>query len=329
MKIKRKDNLDNLSSLENNIARLYRYNIIQPLKGFCRVVEEGSLSRAAEKYSVTPGLLTKQIKVIENQLGVELFNRDNNCRIFPNEAGLKFYDKASKIITQLENLVIEFNKEMADEENKILRIGTSPVMLNKLIPFISKFENENKLVRVDFIVKQKSEMFDLLADNKIDVVLCGKENSEHPDIRLQFRKLVEYKPFLVLYKGHPLENVEKLTKDDVINANVGFSFNDITMTSLKNFIVDNNIRSSIYINRCDVDTQKKLIKNKICAGILFNIFLTKEDCEYLIFKDVSHLFSIGKYGYYINNVRKDITNKFVKSLETNSDEIFDLKFLES
>ncbi len=67
MKTKRERNLNNLSKLENNIAKLYRTNIIQPLKGFCRVVEEGNLSRAVEKYGVTPGLFTKQIKVIENQ----------------------------------------------------------------------------------------------------------------------------------------------------------------------------------------------------------------------------------------------------------------------
>ena len=63
MRLKRDDYLDNLSPLENNLAKLYRANLLVPLKGFCRVIEEGNLSNAAEKYGITAGLLTKQIKV--------------------------------------------------------------------------------------------------------------------------------------------------------------------------------------------------------------------------------------------------------------------------
>lgn len=116
--------LESLTSVENNLAKLYRTNILQPLKGFCRVIEEGGITNAAKKYGVTPGLLTKQIKVIEYQLGVELFNRDKNCRIFPNRAGLKFYKQTSELLGKLEDIVTDFSIQEKNEENRTLRIAT-------------------------------------------------------------------------------------------------------------------------------------------------------------------------------------------------------------
>ena len=177
MRVKQDDIVldSNLSSLEINLSKLYRSNIIQPLKGFCRVIEEGSLSNAAEKYGVTPGLLTKQIKVIELQLGIELFNRDNNCRIFPNEAGLRFYEKASKIISQLENLVVEFSEEINDEESKILRVGMSSTMVSRFVDTIVKFEKQETNIKINFKIAQKDKLINLLKDNKIDVVITSDD----------------------------------------------------------------------------------------------------------------------------------------------------------
>ena len=328
MKIKRDSNLDNLSTLENNIAKLYRTNIIQPLKGFCRVVEEGNLSRAAEKYGVTPGLLTKQIKVIENQLGIELFNRDNNCRIFPNEAGLKFYDRASKIISQLENLVVEFSEEMNDEESKILRVGASPFMLSKIFPFISEFKDKNKDIEVKIFTESRDSLKNKLINGELDILLSSKELSENIDPKLDFIELVDYVPYWVLWKGHPLESKNELTKDDVINGGISFSIEDITMNSLKTFIKDNNIKSAVCINKCGLDTQKDMIKSKLGIWVIFNIFLKEDDKKYFIFKNASNLFPIGKSGCFINKTHKKVIDKFIEGLVAEKQKLFNFDFLE-
>ena len=329
MRLKRDDYLDNLSPLENNLAKLYRANLLVPLKGFCRVIEEGNLSNAAEKYGITAGLLTKQIKVIEYHLGMKLFNRDKNCRIFPNEAGLKFYDKASKIINQLENLVVEFSKEMDDEESRILRVGTSPFMLSKIFPLISKFRNENKDIKVEIFMESKDILRSKLANGELDVLISSKEISEEIDLKLNFIELSDYVPYWVLYKGHKLENKKELTKDDIICSDISFSTDDITMDSLKTFIKDNNLKSAICINKCGLDTQKDMIRSKLGIWVIFNVFLNKSDAEYFVFKNASNLFPIGKSGCFISKTHKKVAKKFVEELVAEKQNLFNFDFLEN
>ena len=252
MRQKHKENLDGLSALENNVAKLYRTNIIQPLKGFCRVVEEGNLSRAAEKYGVTPGLLTKQIKVIENQLGIELFNRDNNCRIFPNEAGLKFYDKASKIISQLENLVVEFSEKIDDEESMVLRLSVNQAVLQKFAKIIGLFKQYNDDVKIVMVPTARKDGIDGLLSKKFDIVITSKELYEQFDRRIEFVDCMDYTPYWLLWKGHPLENKEKLTKDDILKTDLIFNSSEISAKSLKDFIDTYNISSSVEISEYGV-----------------------------------------------------------------------------
>ena len=327
MKIKRDSNLDNLSSLENNIAKLYRTNIIQPLKGFCRVVEEGNLSRAAEKYGVTPGLLTKQIKVIENQLGIELFNRDNNCRIFPNEAGLEFYKEASEIINQLDNLIIRFSKYINEKNEKKLMIGTNSFMLNKVTLTASAYKNIDNETELSIDIFEQSNGIKALLDNKIDIFISSKETSESVKPGIRFTKLSDYVPYWILWKGHPLENKDELTRDDLIAQKMCFSYDDITMPSLKLFIKDNLIKSYIKFSKCNVDTYKSLIKNKLGIWLIFNVFLEQEDKNYFTFKKATNLFPTGEYGCYTKNCCHENVNKFVEFLKEDKLKIFNDSFL--
>lgn len=314
MKVKKDFNLDNLSSLENNIAKLYRTNIIQPLKGFCRVVEEGNLSRAAEKYGVTPGLLTKQIKVIENQLGIELFNRDNNCRIFPNEAGLKFYDRASKIISQLENLVVEFSEKIDEEESRTLRIGTNSFFFSKITDIVDEIRKIKPYMKLSIDVLKQDEAIVELRENRLDLFVSNLEYEENEVIDLQFTKLSDYVPYWVLWKGHPLENKEELTKNDLINCNMVFDDKDITMDSLKTFIKDNRIKSHFKVNNITISDYLSSIKNKLGIWIIFNTYLNNIDKENFVFKKATNLFPTGEYGCFTKKTCKPIVKKTIELL---------------
>ena len=322
MRVKQDDIVldSNLSSLEINLSKLYRSNIIQPLKGFCRVIEEGSLSNAAEKYGVTPGLLTKQIKVIELQLGIELFNRDNNCRIFPNEAGLRFYEEVSGIINDLENVILEFSKEIKDEESSTLRIATTSALLSVFTPIIKTFEEKNKKITIELCVLKQEEFEKRLLDNKIDAFISSKETAELVNPKMNFIKLSEYNPYLVLYKGHELENKDShlITIQDLIKQNMCFNKNGITMTSLKSFIDNNKIKSVVGIEDSGLETIKSLIKNKIGIWIVFDIFLNEFDSTYLSFKKISHLFPGGDCGIFVSKIHKPALDTLINFLLKNN-----------
>lgn len=330
MRLKQDAYLDNLSPLENNIAKLYRTNVIQPLKGFCRVIEEGSLSSAAEKYGVTPGLITKQIKALEYQLGVALFNRDKNCRVFPNEAGLRFYERASKMISQFENLISDFSAEENTEENRTLRIGVSSFMVTELMPLLSAFRNENSNINITIESYEYDKALGLLDKNKIDIFISSYEYAiKGISGTVEFIKIIDYSPYWVLWKGHPLENREVLTKRDLLNSKIVFDIEDITMKSFRNFIEDYKIKSAMNIKNFCLEAQKSLITSKVGISLFFDIFLNKKDAENFVFKRAINLFPGGECGVFAKKTRKTVTNKLIDFLNYNMPKSFDFEFLKN
>ena len=324
MRLKRDDYLDNLSPLENNLAKLYRANLLVPLKGFCRVIEEGNLSNAAEKYGITAGLLTKQIKVIEYHLGMKLFNRDKNCRIFPNEAGLKFYDKASKIINQLENLVVEFSKEMDDEESKRLKIGTNSFFFSKMTNIVDDIRKINPDMELSIDVLKQDEAILGLRENELDLFVSNLEYEKNEILDLTFTKLSDYVPYWILWKGHPLEDKEELIKEDLINCKMVFDDKDITMNSFKIFVKDNKIESYLKVSNLARDDYLSLIENRLGICLMFNTYLSDIDKENFVFKEATNLFPTGEYGCFAKRTCKPIVKKTVELLLNLKSQLFSI-----
>ncbi|MFT3778728.1 MAG: LysR substrate-binding domain-containing protein [Ottowia sp.] len=74
---------------------------LRQLKYFTRIVEAGSLSRAAEVLYVAQPALSKQIAQMESSLGVQLLSRSVRG-MTPTEAGLAVYRSAKIILKQIE-----------------------------------------------------------------------------------------------------------------------------------------------------------------------------------------------------------------------------------
>ena len=68
---------------------------------FVRIVEEGSLARAAARLRRSPPAVTRALAALEDRLGVRLVDRTTR-RLAPTEAGRAFYDKARSLAADYE-----------------------------------------------------------------------------------------------------------------------------------------------------------------------------------------------------------------------------------
>ena len=73
------------------------------LKCFQTVYEEGSIHQAARKLYITPQGLSKNIRLLENELGAQLFERTKKG-LKPTESADFLYQKAERIVSQLEEI---------------------------------------------------------------------------------------------------------------------------------------------------------------------------------------------------------------------------------
>ncbi|MFF5209256.1 LysR family transcriptional regulator [Streptosporangium sp. NPDC000396] len=91
------------------------------LRYFAAVAEEGNLTRAAQRLFVAQPTLTKQIKQLESQLGVELFVR-SRAGMTITEAGRVLAGQAVTLLSDWDRVLRE-TRNTASRETQVLRIG--------------------------------------------------------------------------------------------------------------------------------------------------------------------------------------------------------------
>lgn len=140
---------------------------------FIHVADAGSFNKAAEQSYITPTAVIKQINLLEDNLGVKLFERTHRGLAL-TKAGISLYQDAKYIIGYCNDSVIRARNAMQENTN-VLRIGTSPMtpaqILVELWPKIHELCPEIKfqLVPFDNTPENAREILGNLGNN-IDVV---------------------------------------------------------------------------------------------------------------------------------------------------------------
>lgn len=101
------------------------------LETFIHVVNAGSFNKAAEKAYITPTAIIKQINQLEASLEVKLFKRTHRGLIL-TKAGESLYQDAKYIIKYCKDSIARAKESMQEEENMI-RVGTSPMTSSGLL----------------------------------------------------------------------------------------------------------------------------------------------------------------------------------------------------
>ena len=119
---------------------------IRQLRYFCAIAEEGQISRAAQRLHIAQPPLSYQLKLLEEELGVKLVDR-NTRNLSLTQAGHVFYQRAEQILGMLQAAASEV-KDVEYGVNGILAIGSPPAIGNIYIPErIARFHKEYPYVR--------------------------------------------------------------------------------------------------------------------------------------------------------------------------------------
>jgi DNA-binding transcriptional LysR family regulator len=105
---------------------------IRQLKYFMAIVEEGQISRAAKRLHMAQPPLSLQLKMLEENLGVQLIER-NTKSLHLTEAGHALYQRAEQIIGLVENTTKEI-REFDQGLRGTLAIGSPPGIGHLFMP---------------------------------------------------------------------------------------------------------------------------------------------------------------------------------------------------
>ncbi|MCM1107018.1 MAG: LysR family transcriptional regulator [Blautia sp.] len=103
----------------------------QRLETFLRAADTGSFNKAAEEAYITPTAVIKQINLLEDSLGVKLFERTHRGLIL-TKAGKSLYQDSKYIIQYCKDSVTRAKNAMKEKAD-VVRIGSSPMTPAQLL----------------------------------------------------------------------------------------------------------------------------------------------------------------------------------------------------
>ncbi|MFC4855528.1 LysR family transcriptional regulator [Actinophytocola glycyrrhizae] len=137
------------------------------LRYFAAVAEEGNLTRAAERLFVSQPALTKQVRMLEDRLGVRLFDR--------SRAGMALTGPGRALAARVPALLGEWDRvvrETRGAARQVLRVGFLASAANEATPaIIAAFGARRPGWRVDMRQAAWSNPTAGLADGEVDAAL--------------------------------------------------------------------------------------------------------------------------------------------------------------
>ena len=138
---------------------------------FITLARERNFTRAAEKLHITQQTLSAHISNLEKETGAPLFLRHVPLEL--TYAGRIFYRYAQEFQRNARSLKRELD-DIATKEAGELRIGTSPVRENYLLPeLITGFRKQHPLVSFHLIEAANQQLHEKLRNGEIDLAIAN------------------------------------------------------------------------------------------------------------------------------------------------------------
>ncbi|MFT6920879.1 MAG: LysR family glycine cleavage system transcriptional activator [Cognaticolwellia sp.] len=147
---------------------------IRGLRSFCVASKCLSFKHAAAQLFLTPSAVSHQIKQLETQLGIVLFNRGIRTIELTN-AGKQFYQSIQPLINQLESTIDEFTQK---QQNQTIVISLPEFFASELfIPRLSEWSQNNPTINLQLETVKSGSEPSRSADLSI-VLANGKPNAK-------------------------------------------------------------------------------------------------------------------------------------------------------
>ena len=155
----------------NPIAYHSRVEIRQ-LEYLIAVAEEGNFSRAAERLHVSQPSLSQQIKKLEEELGVVLFDRLPR-RVVATRAGSLLLERARRILIELSDARREVGETKGEVTGK-LAVGAIPTIAPFLLPdLLQRYRARWPRVEIQVLEDVTGRLCDAVVNGEIDVALTS------------------------------------------------------------------------------------------------------------------------------------------------------------
>lgn len=159
------DYIDKLNIIHNRKGKGME---IRQIQSFVTITQLGSFSRAAQVLGYSQSAITVQIRLLEEELGVRLFDRMGKKTALTSQ-GKRFLTCADEILKQVQ--IAGELKKKGTELKDPLHIGTlTSICFSKFPPILQYFREHHPRVPIRITTASPGELIDMMEHNQLDLV---------------------------------------------------------------------------------------------------------------------------------------------------------------
>jgi LysR family cys regulon transcriptional activator len=278
-----------------------------------------NVSEAAEALHTSQPGVSKQIRALEQELGVDVFVRRGKRLVSVTEPGKAVIAIAERILAEAQNLR-RAGEEYANEKLGTLTIATTHTQARYTLPKpVAAFKQRYPGVRLVIHQDKPHQICEQVLAGEADLCIATEAIATYPELAsmpcFQWNRLVVVPP------RHPLLNETPLTLEAIARYPiVTYDFAFANRSLMQKTFESRGLTPNVVLTAFDADVIKTYVELGLGVGIMANIAFHPERDRALRAIDCSHLFESSttrlgiKRGAYLRNYVYDFVELFAPHL---------------
>ena len=263
---------------------------LQQLRYLCEVANQGlNLSKAAEVLHTSQPGISKQIRLLENELGIDIFVRNGKRVVKVTPPGQAILKIAERMLRDAKNLK-QVGQEFANEAIGSLTIATTHTQARYALPAaIKHFTARYPKVRLILRQGNPTQIAELVTSGEADIAIATEA------IEL-FNELVmlpcyQWNRCVIVSPRHPLLKLEKLTLEAIAQYPIiTYDFAFTGRSKINQAFDTRGLTPNVVLTAIDADVIKTYVELGLGIGILAQMAFEPKRDKQLRSIDASHLF---------------------------------------
>ena len=243
---------------------------------------------AQSLYTSQPGI-SKQVRLLEDELGVEIFSRSGKHLSSITPAGETIIEMAGAVLRQV-NSIKRVAEEYDNEDKGSLTIATTHTQARYVLPeVITSFRAAYPNVSLHMNQGTPLQIAELASNGEVDFAIATEAMEHFGDLITM--PCYSWNRSVIVPKGHPLENVKQITLADVAAESlVTYVFGFTGRSRLDDAFVSAGLAPNIVFTATDTDVIKTYVRLGLGIGIIASMAYDPLSDDDLVAIDASHLF---------------------------------------
>jgi len=266
---------------------------LQQLRGFYYSAKLGSLTRAAGKMAITQSAVSQQVKSLEDEMGVKLFNRYGPKKNLTSDGKL-LLKLISPLIQEIDSLKMTFEDLKENQKGLLTIAATTFMIMNHLPIIIKKFTKTYPHVKLIILERRWNEIVTLADSGEIDFGLAPISQIPH---NLDFIELEPIERVLITCLDHPLASKKQVTLLDIAQyPMITYEKGLVSRDDLDRVFNGIKLDVTVIMEATNAETMKKYVEMGIGIAIIPQSALEPNQTKKIEAFPVSTYFGKSQYG---------------------------------